>query len=438
MLILIDLDGTLTNTVHPAWKPYKDGQSTMAPDSIPFFYDAKRFLQTRIQTGDSILIVSDSHPKWVTPIASMLGVESICLADKPNTKKFKDFVSSHPKYQSCIEGGDCIVIGDTKLDIEFGRSLKIPTIWFLPYIIRDDIKDDKDGIGDKRVSIKSGPTFVASSYTEIESILDNQLNNLYSLESVFVGEKSCKSIRFSSNPYQDGSYASIRCLARQEVGICDKYARADLYYQLSQSDRSQEFLNSIAQGVSTFINQPSINNEHWDYFTYLTDKASTTPPNKMKDIFDKIGTEIPKETLFSWEVNVIGSLRERNNYIERKNFLKESLFIKQNFIKPQDIEEKTNTQGPLYGKNIIILDDQLTTGATAWYVIQTLKEQGVRNILFIALFQMITIVYDEKKCPRCGKQMVVKIRRSDGKKFYSCPSSKFGGDGCDYTININQ
>lgn len=29
MLILLDLDGTLINTVHPGWRPYKDGQAVI-------------------------------------------------------------------------------------------------------------------------------------------------------------------------------------------------------------------------------------------------------------------------------------------------------------------------------------------------------------------------------------------------------------------------
>lgn len=51
MLILIDLDGTLIYTVHPSWKPYKDGQENYNInnflDKVPFFPGAKEFIASR-------------------------------------------------------------------------------------------------------------------------------------------------------------------------------------------------------------------------------------------------------------------------------------------------------------------------------------------------------------------------------------------------------
>ena len=87
-------------------------------------------------------------------------------------------------------------------------------------------------------------------------------------------------------------------------------------------------------------------------------------------------------------------------------------------------------------KNIIVLDDQLTTAATAWHVIRRLKSQGAKNILFIAMFQMILAVKNEDVlCPGCGKPMILKIRRNDGHRFYSCTPPKFGGNGCGKIID---
>ena len=90
----------------------------------------------------------------------------------------------------------------------------------------------------------------------------------------------------------------------------------------------------------------------------------------------------------------------------------------------------------LEGKNIIVLDDQLTTSATAWHVIRKLKEKGAKNILFIAMFQMILPVNDGVVCPKCGKPMLVKIRRSDGHRFYSCTPPEYRGEGCGFIQDI--
>lgn len=50
MLILLDLDGTLVNTVYPDWKTFKDGQENYNrvgfPERIPVFSGAKEFNRT--------------------------------------------------------------------------------------------------------------------------------------------------------------------------------------------------------------------------------------------------------------------------------------------------------------------------------------------------------------------------------------------------------
>ena len=98
--------------------------------------------------------------------------------------------------------------------------------------------------------------------------------------------------------------------------------------------------------------------------------------------------------------------------------------------------QKQQSQISLKDKSIIVLDDQLTTGATAWHVIRKLKEKGVRNVLFIAMFQMILPVHNNVICPHCGKPMLIKMRRSDGHKFYSCTPPEYRGEGCGYIQDI--
>lgn len=438
MLIFLDLDGTLVNTVHPSWKPYKDGLQDFSVAQIPLFAGVKEFIASRKAKGDFLVIVSDSHHRYVNPISEMLGVEALSLTDKPNNKKILEFLDSHPQYKQMVAEGNCLMVGDTKLDIELGRRIGALTCWILPYQITKDIKDERDGIGDEMASKKMGPTFTVKTFAEIEEIIDFPLNNLYSIESSFAGGQSLKAIRFSDNKYNDGSYACIRCLARQEQGECDKYARADKYYLMSNPNRTDELLQKLANGISSFINQPVVQEQGWDYFTYLTDKASTVPTNKMKAIFDFVQTSIPKIELLKWNDNTQGSLRNRNLYNERKAFLEQFLTVsvpKEKVIDLFGVE--TEQPISIQEKNIIVLDDQLTTGATAWHVIHKLKEKGAKNILFIAMFQMVLAVNNNDViCPICGKPMIMKIRRSDGHRFYSCTPPKYRGDGCGFIIDI--
>ncbi len=436
MLLLIDLDGTLINTVHPSWKPYKDG-GELYGGLLPFFSGALDFIETRKAKGDKIVVVTDSHPTYVSPICNVLGVECVSLADKPNTTKLFQFLETHPQYKQDIDNGDCFVIGDTKLDIEMGRQIGVMTIWFLPYQITEEIKDERDGIGDEMLSKKYGPTFAAKTFDEMERIIDAPLSYLYSIEASFANSASFRAIRFSDIRYGDGSYACIRCLARQEQGACDKYARADKYYIMSNPQRSQVFLENLTMGISNYINQPALMNQGWDYFTYLTDKRSTTPPNKMREIFDLIDTLVPKVQLLKWAENVQGSLREKNLYSDRQAFLQNYLSVECPTVTTIDMfGQEQQTALSLSGKNIIVLDDQLTTAATAWHVIRILKDKGARNVLFIAMFQMTFPVNNGVTCPRCGKSMLIKIRRIDGHRFYSCLPPEYGGDGCGYIQDI--
>lgn len=52
MLIFLDLDGTLVNTVHPSWKPYKDGLQDFPVAQIPLFAGVKEFIASRKAKGD--------------------------------------------------------------------------------------------------------------------------------------------------------------------------------------------------------------------------------------------------------------------------------------------------------------------------------------------------------------------------------------------------
>lgn len=441
MVILIDLDGTLINTVHPTWKPYKDGQDNYDIsnylDQVPVFPGAKEFIASRKAKGDNVIVVSDSHFRYVNPICNMLGVECLSLADKPNTVKLNEYLANHPDYKTKVDAGDVVVIGDTKLDIEMGRHIGAMTIWFLPYLITKDIKDERDGIGDEMVSKKSGPTFAAKTFVEMEAILDAPLEHLYSIEAAFAGSHSIRAIKLNNNRYLDGSYVCIRCLARQEQGACDKYARADKYYMTANPNRPRELLTTLATGISDYINQAPVLQQGWDYFTYLTDKSTTVPKNKMKELSDMVETNIPKVQLLKWADNVQGSLRERNLYSDRKHFLEQYLSVECPIVNQTDAAGvTTSTPLSLSNKNVIVLDDQLTTAATAWHIIRKLKEKGARNILFIAIFQMILPVNNDVLCPNCGKPMLIKIRRSDGHKFYSCMPPQYGGTGCGRIVDI--
>lgn len=424
MLIFIDLDGTLVDTIHHSWAPFRDGQGDVNVKNVYAFPGAIEFLNSFREAGHSIVLVSDSHPRYVSKFKVYFGLDGIDLADKPNTVKLMNYIASRSDLLALMQDrSQCFFIGDTKLDIETGRRLGIRTILLTQYNVSKEDIDWRNGIGDEQGSKKMGPTYYAKNFVEVASILNAPEQNLYSIEGVFAGAISRCAVKYYER-YSDGSVDLICCLARQEQGTCDPYARADKYYQISNDKRSYDFLKALADGVKFYIDEVvSHTYESWDAFTYITDKSTTQPPNKMKEIFDLVDTVIPKQIIFAWSEQVQGSLRDRYYYSERRDFLNQYLHI----VDSVDLN----------GKNIIVLDDQLTTGATAFYVIKMLHELGARNVMVIAMFQMILPVSDGKICPRCGQEMSIKIKHNDGKRFYSCVPKEFKGTGCGYIENID-
>jgi len=424
MLLFLDLDGTLTDTIDPSWASTRDGQSDFDMKNVFFFQGAIAFIRDYLSAGHTIVLVSDSHPLYVNKFKAFLGIDGIGLADKPNSVKLNSFIATRPDIQGLLQDkSQCFFIGDTKLDVELGRKLGIMTILLSQYCVNEVDIDYKDGIGDKRGSGKMGPTFYARSYDEVRGILLNPGGHLPSIEAAFSGFISSMAIRFNGWRYRDGSFGIVRCLARQEQGSCDQYARADKYFQISNWDRPPHFLQTLANGVKTYLDDILMKGAYsWDIFTYLTDKSTTQPPNKMKAIFNLVDTSISKQIVFRWLEQGQGSLRQRNVYKERQDYLNQYL----------QVDDSVD----LKGKNVIVLDDQLTTGATAFYAIKKLKEKGAVNVIVIAMFQMILPVYNGKICPKCGREMLIKIRRNDGNRFYSCTPPQYGGQGCGYVENL--
>ena len=104
MIIFVDLDGTLTHTADVKYKEYKDGLKIFNPSQIPMFQGSVDFISTLKNDGHRVIILSDSHPKYVRPIVEYyFNVEYIFLADKPNTAKTLSFIQSDESLNSLYQ-----------------------------------------------------------------------------------------------------------------------------------------------------------------------------------------------------------------------------------------------------------------------------------------------------------------------------------------------
>lgn len=427
MIILLDLDGTLTDTAHEKFKPFKDGKQQTVISDIPLIQGAKEFIANIQVKGHKAIIISDSHPNYVNLIAKeIFQIPAVSLTDKPNIEKTANYILSNQDLKDLFANKDnFIMVGDSWLDIELGRRLNVATVLTQFYIATRI--EERDGVGQDWKPIKMGPTFYAKTFEELTNIIEKPTQNLLALEAIFQNENSDKMVRFLYRNY-NGNFTAFRCLARQEDGECDKFARADKYRQIDNPKRTDEFLKLLAKSVSNYLARVAKYPEyHWDYLTYVSDKKTTNPPDKMKQIFDFVETNFEKIKLFYWPDNVEGKLREQPNYKARREYIAKFL--------------KTTDEVDLNGKNIIIIDDQFTSSATANEINQQLRNKGAKNILFVSLFYLI-IPVEIKTCPNivngsvCGKTLKIKINGNNGNKFYSCPTPQYRGNGCGYIENI--
>lgn len=93
--------------------------------------------------------------------------------------------------------------------------------------------------------------------------------------------------------------------------------------------------------------------------------------------------------------------------------------------------------GDLNGKNVVIIDDIVTTGATIKECIKELKKCGADNVYIVAMG------VNQKKgtywssaeprvsCPACGEKMKLFINSSNKQFFYSCPE-------CNKTLSYDE
>ena len=137
MIIFVDLDGTLTHTADVKYKAFKDGLRDFNVSEIPLFQGSIDFISKLKHEGHRVIILSDSHPKYVRPIVEhYFKVEYLYLADKPNTAKTLSLIQSdinlNNLYQTNKE--DFMIIGDSALDMQLGRKLKILTSYIQPFM----------------------------------------------------------------------------------------------------------------------------------------------------------------------------------------------------------------------------------------------------------------------------------------------------------------
>lgn len=87
------------------------------------------------------------------------------------------------------------------------------------------------------------------------------------------------------------------------------------------------------------------------------------------------------------------------------------------------------------GKNIIVIDDVVTTGATINRALSLLDEAGCSAAFGLGIAKTVSIVEDTKPCPKCQRDMLIRKNQKTGVRFWSC-SGFLAGKLCSHTEDI--
>ncbi len=419
--LLIDLDGTLTDTNGDKFDDIKYGRNRKFElHDIPLIEGAVDFIQHVKTLGHSVAIISDSHHAYVERMAAeVFDVPCLSLAKKPNTEKLRAFLLAKFDFPKNTKAKDFLFIGDTELDIHTARRLEIPSVC-LNFSYGNVLGN---GRANKEIifKLKEGATYYCKNYHDILEVLKKPALHRLALEYK-VGRRS---VKFLNEQNRNNGYTMVRCLARQSQGLCDETRALKRYHDFQSATRNVEFVQEIAEDTSSYLREVVCAHPDkfsWDYITCVPDKETTIPPKKMEDFLSAIDTPIPKAQIFAWSPDTEGSIRNQKNRNERFAFVNELISIQK--------------EHSLKDKNVIVIDDQYTTGGTAKALSEKLLNAEVKNILFLSLFYLVSNVPPEIECPRCGKATEVNYNPKDRVFFVGCVAYKDKGAECRWTETI--
>lgn len=310
MHILLDLDGTLVDTNAKRFDDIKCGRDrSFTLGDIPIASDARDLVDTIKQMGHSVTIVSDSHAAYVGPVSEKIfGAPWLALADKPNTAKLRTYLEGKFQFPDRSIPEEYLLIGDTRLDIQLARGLRIPSALIFRGV--DDVPHDpyhnEETAWARRYM--EGATYTCRSFEELLGVIQSPASHRLVLEDPF----GAAAARLFKGRNRNDGYTLIRGLGRQQQGPCDAYGAIAKYYKFGSEDRSEEFLSTVGKDVSRYLRSEVLASDfvRWDMITCVADKATTKPPCKMAKLLRILDVELPKEELFTWSPDVTGSIRQ--------------------------------------------------------------------------------------------------------------------------------
>jgi phosphoglycolate phosphatase-like HAD superfamily hydrolase/ssDNA-binding Zn-finger/Zn-ribbon topoisomerase 1/pyrimidine operon attenuation protein/uracil phosphoribosyltransferase len=90
------------------------------------------------------------------------------------------------------------------------------------------------------------------------------------------------------------------------------------------------------------------------------------------------------------------------------------------------------------GKNILILDDVITSGSTLKVAREKISPFSPNRVLGACIAKTVSLQKDFKECPKCHSELFINKNKSTGARFYGCRSKDQNGNYCTYTESIKE
>lgn len=93
-------------------------------------------------------------------------------------------------------------------------------------------------------------------------------------------------------------------------------------------------------------------------------------------------------------------------------------------------------------KNIVIIDDVLSSGSTMFEAMRTLYQAGANKVIAVLLAvnqltESSSMSYKNLSCPYCGSPMELRMNSRNGQMFFGCKEYKSHPED-KYTIDVNK
>lgn len=90
----------------------------------------------------------------------------------------------------------------------------------------------------------------------------------------------------------------------------------------------------------------------------------------------------------------------------------------------------------LNGKNVLIIDDVTTTGSTMKRARSLALTSGAASAFGVVLAKTVSVMEDERACPRCGRPMHVRKNSANGVRFWGCTGYRDEENQCTHTEQL--